>query len=220
MKMLDHINDAPGQAAEINICRPGYGASCGLCCGSHNFDCTREDLIHLMKRRASRLSSFAPEYLRGTVRRSRSGLTGSIYFPLRNFLSDEPPPLAARSPQCPFLVTDASTNYIECMLNPEAHLDGKTVDCALSYRGKVFLCPAREKLSVREFRYAAQFAEDWFFYSLVIQHDRMLGRMMRRWNDPGAINTLERKKIESELEDFRTSRMDIHELDTYFGVPR
>ncbi len=219
MKTYDGTNDAPVRSAEFSICRPGHGASCALCCGSHNFNCTREDLLGLMEHRASRLSLFSPEYLLGKVRQSRSNLTGSIYFSPVNFFLDEPPPLDESSPRCPFLAID-ETGTTGCALNREAHRHGGTVDCVLSYRGKRFMCPAGERLSTREIRFAAQFAGDWYFYSILIHNNALLSRMLREWGDPGAISAVDREPIEEELERYRVSCLDIHRIDNYYGVPR
>lgn len=36
---------------KINICRPGHGASCALCCGSHNYLASPEHISALFKER-------------------------------------------------------------------------------------------------------------------------------------------------------------------------
>jgi hypothetical protein len=203
-----------------NICRPGFGASCAMCCGSHNLSCSRDDLRRVLSARAGRLAAYSRDYLISVMRSSRSALTGSYYFPADRFAHSEPPPLFESATHCPFtgFVGDGAT--IGCILHPEPRARGEVADCFLSYRGKTCTCPAVETLEPHLVTFAAQLTGDWYYYGLLIHHAALLRKIAKRYGSPGEIDARERAGILSELEVFRTGSARVHSLDNYFGVPQ
>ncbi|TAL30730.1 MAG: hypothetical protein EPN93_19195 [Spirochaetes bacterium] len=203
----------------LNICRPGFGASCAMCCGSHNLSCTREELGRVFSARTARLEAYSREYLVSVMRSSRSALTGSYYFPAERFSIPEPPPLFESAAHCPFagFVGDGAT--IGCILHPGTRARGEIADCFLSYRGKTFTCTAGEALEPHHINFAARLTGDWFYYGLLIHHAALLKIITTRYGSPRTIDARERAGIFCALEEFRNDSARVHSLDNYFGVP-
>jgi hypothetical protein len=100
---------------KINICQPGFNASCGLCCGSHNYSARPEEIKALFEKRALVWSEKGM-----SIRHSIEKGDGSI----RERDCDLPtlPRLIADATQCPFLalLDRPGGPVIGCLIYPES----------------------------------------------------------------------------------------------------
>jgi len=60
---------------KINICRPGYGASCALCCGSHNYVLEPDEISALFKIRSGERKPEAPKRFADAIQCPHVGYT-------------------------------------------------------------------------------------------------------------------------------------------------
>lgn len=157
----------------INICRPGYGASCALCCGSHNYDAPPGEITALFR---ARLEFF---------------LDGSKKQPLL------PPKALPDALQCPHVAfTDEACSLIGCLYYHEKAMQEDTF---FKKTCKTFLCPAAEELSPEEIIYAARLCGDWFYYSLLIHEIKFLRSLMNRYPDPDKMPQKTRQDMQARL---------------------
>jgi hypothetical protein len=165
--------------SHINICRPGYGASCSLCCGSHNYRAYRKEIKSLFLRRGAMIKDFNREYILRKMAASRSNLTGSYYSEHEGapFIMSLPA-LFDDCPQCPFVGYEYEGRMVGCLLGPRDCIAGLRHECFLSYRGKIFSCRARELLD-DEIRYAARLTGDWCYYGILIHEPDLLRGFMQ-----------------------------------------
>jgi hypothetical protein len=154
------------------------------------------------------------------VRASRSNLTGSYHVPARLTGAEMPVPIIASGTQCPFTGFIDGACTIGCMLYPDAHDRGGTMDCALSYRGKVFTCPARDTLTTTEIHFAARITGDWFYYGLLIHHPSLLRHIMADGCPPDAHNNIFLTDMRNKLDELRINNPALHKIDSYFGDMR
>lgn len=202
----------------VNICRPGFGASCAMCCGSHNYRASRDAISALFAQRAEVVLRYNPSYLVRKMTASRSNLTGSYYVNRQ----DEPftpalPALFEDCPQCPFVGHTDRSGHVGCLLYPEDHPPELRHECFQSYRGKVFTCRAGEVLSDEEIQYAARLTGDWYYYSVLIHDEGMLQRLMRLWPDPGDVPEGERERMREALNKRVTRDRSLHMVHSYFS---
>jgi hypothetical protein len=201
----------------VNICRPGFGASCALCCGSHNYRASRDEIGRLFSRRSEVLAEYNKRYLIHSMSASRSNLTGSYYYggqegPLALIL----PPLFEDCPHCPFVGTVGDGRLAGCLLYPEDHPPELRQECFLSYRGKLFTCRARDVLTDEEILYAARLTGDWYYYSMLIHDEALLRRLARSWPDPADVPEGERAGMRQSLEQRIASDRSPHTVHSYF----
>ncbi len=153
----------------INPCRPGFGASCALCCGSHNYDASREEIESLFQKRRKKFRLFSSSFLIKQLRASRSNLTGS-YYPDRtidNGIIITIPKLYEDGLQCPFVcLLDDGT--VGCAIYPAHGEDDMRFDCFQNYTCKYFSCASKKILIGEEILYAARLFRDWYYYTLFI----------------------------------------------------
>jgi hypothetical protein len=199
-----------------NICRPGFGASCVLCCGSHNYRAPRGEIGMLFARRRDLLAQYNKEYLIRAMSASRSGLTGSYYYRQEETLVLTLPALFEDCPRCPFVGYTGDGRHAGCLLYPEDHPPELRQECFQSYRGKLFTCRARENLSDEEILYAARLTGDWYYYSVLIHDEAMLKRLARSWPDPENVPEGERKRMRQSLEEKIAADRSLHKVHSYF----
>ncbi|HNW28023.1 MAG TPA: hypothetical protein PKN50_06090 [Spirochaetota bacterium] len=201
----------------VNICRPGYGASCSLCCGSHNYWASLGKIEALFIRRARIIKAYARDFLIRKMIAYRSSMTGSYYVDPSNALFYITiPALFPDCPRCPFTGFIDREKTTGCLLGSEEGPPGLRHECFLSYRGKVFNCPAREDLSDEEIVYAAGLARDWFYYAILIHEPELLRRLMRDYPAPGQVPPAEREVLYRELEERVVTRRELHAIHSYF----
>jgi hypothetical protein len=199
---------------DIDICRPGFGASCALCCGSHNFRADPGEIGELFRRRAELVADLTPEFIVRRVRASRSDMTGSYYF--RNtggFDLPAPEPADPGGARCPF-VGYIGEEIVGCLLYPGG---GETRrDCIQSYGGKHFTCRAEESLDDDEILFAARLAGHWYYYSVLIQMDQLLRRVMEEYRHHGSVPSDARERLFASLEAEVRDNPELHRIHGYF----
>ncbi len=202
---------------ERSICRPGHGASCALCCCSHNYRAPYAEIDALFERRAALLSQFSRGYLIGAVRGSRSDMTGSYYFRGERVMSDVIEKRVENAFQCPFVGYIDGERTVGCVLYPDEHKCGAAFDCHQVYRSKRFTCAARDTLSESEYTYAARLCGDWYHYGALIHMPDFLGALMREHPDVRLVSFDARRAIFARIEGFIMQDDALHRIDSYFG---
>ncbi|HQF07268.1 MAG TPA: hypothetical protein PLM53_03640 [Spirochaetota bacterium] len=208
----------PVMNGNVNICRPGYGASCSLCCGSHNYRASREECEALFVRRAMIRKAYSRDFLVRKMNACRSAMTGSYYIDPSNALFDiSIPAIFPDCPRCPFVGFISRERITRCLLGPEEGQPGLRHECFLNYRGKIFTCTAREGLADEEVLYAARLARDWFYYSILIHEPDLLRRTMKNFPVPEKLQPAQRENLWEELEERIAARRDLHAVHGYFS---
>jgi hypothetical protein len=199
----------------INICRPGNGASCALCCGSHNYDVPPEELGALFLRRRRLLHYYSREYLAKMMTSARSGLTGSYRLDQGRYFYAPPQKIETGGIQCLF-TGFREDGSVGCLVHPHAGSPGMRVDCHLAYGGKTFHCAPAQELSDEEILYAAKFTGDPLYYGPLIHSPEILRDLMEKFPDPDLVPEQERAMIRERLwQEVRGPRL--HLLQGYFG---
>ncbi|MBN1532003.1 MAG: hypothetical protein JXA20_05015 [Spirochaetes bacterium] len=199
---------------DIDICRPGSGASCALCCGSHNFRAEPSEIGELFRRRAGRVAEVTPEFIVRRIRASRSDMTGSYYFRDPDCLDlPAPEPVDPAGVRCPF-VGCIGQGIVGCLLYPSGR--GERRDCLHSYGGKHFTCGADESLDDDEVLFAARLTGHWYHYSVLIQLAALLRRIMGEYRHPESVPLDRRKRLFVSLEREARENRDLHRIHGYF----
>lgn len=202
----------------VNICRPGCGASCALCCGSHNYRASRGEIEMLFRRRTAFLQDYTPDFLVKKMIASRSRMTGSYYIDQLNPLFDRVlAPLYEDCPSCPFVGFLADEKTVGCLLRGDEAPSGLHHECFLSYRGKVFSCSARGNIGDEETLYAARLFRDWYYYSIIIHEPELLRSLMRESPVPDDVTAAQRERYEMKLEGRITACRELHGMHGYFS---
>lgn len=202
---------------EITPCNPGFGASCALCCGSHNYKATYETIDAMFHDRSTLFKVYSREYIVAKIRASRSNLTGSYYFHRESDLFPAvPEPVVDGGAQCPFLGY-LETTRIGCLLSREKD-DACRRDCFYQYGGKHFICDAFHELSGEDIEYAARLTGDWRFYSILIHAPDFLKTIRHERRDPEMVPHDEMMiKIKDTLLQILHERSDLHRIHRYFS---
>ncbi len=138
--MHEYINNT------VNRCRPGYGASCALCCGSHNYVGSPEKIGGLFHERAKK--------------------KGGTPFESPENSSEEK--LFHDAMQCPHGGLDrVDTDEIGCLIYAE-HDRGAKAETFFQGTCKNFYCAAWDCLTDEEVIFAARLMGDWYYYGLFI----------------------------------------------------
>ncbi len=174
----------------INICQPGYGASCALCCGSHNIALGRAAMHAEFSRRTALFGARGAEAdgakMRppGSVPAEHTSVTA---------LHDD-------AICCPFVgFIDADRTLIGCLVYsrpPEA-------DAARGFferTCRTFSCPARETLDDAEALFAARLTGDWYYYGLLINSIPLLRELIHSHGVPGNVPDSELRTVKRRLE--------------------
>lgn len=157
---------------KVNICRPGFNASCALCCGSHNFSMSMDDLSSFLKKR----------YHQNTCDREK-------FQP--GFLED--------GMQCPFIAVSEENNIIGCVAYYDKSMLSSDSNLFFEKTCKTFLCKAAEILSDKEILFAAELAGDWYYYPLLINEVNHLRKIMKLYHSPKEVGTDYFDKIKKKL---------------------
>lgn len=174
----------------INICQPGYGASCALCCGSHNI--------------AGGRAAMHAEFSR------RTALYGGRAAEGEGAMARPPVPMPAEHPCGPSLHDDA----IRCPLAGFIDADRTLVGCLVYSRPpetdpahgffertcRTFSCAARETLEDSEALFAARLLGDWYYYGLLINSIPLLRELIHSHGVPGNVPESRLRELKSRLE--------------------
>lgn len=156
----------------VNICRPGFNASCSLCCGSHNFAMTKDELAQFFSRRNCGDISDSPVISKGL---HNDGM------------------------QCPLICLDIQKGIIGCnVYNNPASLPPE-LNLFFEKTCKTFFCKSAEILSDREILFAAELAGDWYFYPLLVGEVNHLRRMMEKYSRPNEVEEDYFEAVKKEL---------------------
>jgi hypothetical protein len=161
----------------LNICRPGFNATCSLCCGSHNYKLTPGEYDNLFKLRTVRI---------------RNGF----------YLNDNEKigEVVSGAMQCKYVgYTDQGSREIGCLIHEG---ESKMTPAEKVFFQKVcstFYCKGRDVLSKKEILFAAEMTQDWFFYPILITEIKYLQKLVNIYGDPGKISGSDLKKIKNQL---------------------
>ena len=144
----------------INICHPGYGASCSLCCGSHNYRMDIEQIEELLLKRTA--AGSPPPYKHPyTVNHEK---------------------LYRDAMQCPH-VGLSEDNEVFCLIYAEPDKKGEVLSF---FNGTCsnFFCPAWDVLTDKQVIFAARLMKDWFYYSLLINDIEAVQDLCASYSSP------------------------------------
>lgn len=202
----------------INICRPGFGASCALCCGSHNYNASKEEISILFKKRHEIFRQYNPMHLVKLMQRCRNNLTGSYYlhysFDENLFITQEK--LHEDGMQCPFVCL-FDDGIVGCAIYPNNSLIDIRYDCFQNYTCKYFSCTANDILSDEEILYAARLFNDWYYYPIFIHSIDFLRTFKESHPQIEKIGNDEIMHIKNLLERQLKTEKNIHTIHSYFS---
>jgi hypothetical protein len=147
---------------KINRCRPGFGASCSFCCGSHNYTLSPEKIEKMFIERDAKTDSRGfgnPEEACGE-RLVRDGI------------------------QCPNVGISISEPGIVCCLTYDDDHEGCGFKSFFSGTCRSFFCAAWYDLSDRQVAFAAELMKDWYYYSLLIMSTETLAALCADYESP------------------------------------
>jgi hypothetical protein len=161
----------------INICKPGFGASCALCCGSHNFNLPLEKIEILLQGRMRDSSALYYKHPHESLFEKR--------------FSD--------GMQCPNVAMDEE-NELFCLIYNDPF---KSAEVNSFFNGtcKNFYCPAWDYLSDEEVIFAAKLMSDWYYYGLLINNIEGLKELFAQYIDLAMVPYEELENIKQELHD-------------------
>jgi hypothetical protein len=165
----------------INICAPGNGASCALCCGSHN-------RVHPFEDRTAGKECLTA---RGQVR--HGPCPPAEFGPLSLRYGD--------AMSCPYVaILDGPGERIGCRIYESAREEGPQALKFFTDTCKTFFCRAWDSLSDEEVHFAAALTADWYYYSLLIHEIVALRDLCRRHGTPESVPATELEDLKHYLE--------------------
>jgi len=170
-------------ANAVNRCRPGYGASCSFCCGSHNF-------------------SFSPECIEELfISRDPESAT---------MISKHPddacePKLFRDMMQCPHIgISRSEPGLVGCLTYCDDHM-GRKFESFFNGTCKGFHCSAWKELTDRQVLFAAELMKDWYYYSLLVNSLEKVQDLCAEYESPSDVSEETLEEIKAEL---RANMMD------------
>jgi hypothetical protein len=173
----------------LNICQPGNGVSCALCCGSHNFKASPAEIKTFLIKRTEQFNRRKKIFLETFGEKNRH--TREVLF--RKWITSNPfsesviPKLYRDGIQCPFIgYIDPHNSIPGCLLYP----DTGQPDLRTSAHQKIcehFSCVAKDILTDDEITFAAALMDDWFYYSLLIHEITLLKDMHKKYKYPAEV---------------------------------
>lgn len=162
---------------KINRCRPGFGASCSFCCGSHNYTLSPDEMEDLFINRdngSSRSMSLHPE----------------------DTCAEK---LVKEGMQCPHVGISSSEPGIICCLT---YYDDHSESVFRSFFNgtcRTFMCTAWKELTDRHVIFAAKLFRDWYYYSLLINSPDIVMELCAEYDDPREIPAETVEELKTEL---------------------
>ena len=179
---------------KINICRPGFGASCALCCGSHNYLSGREDMEVMFSQRKSMVGHFCSEGLEVLSNRE------SLHILQQQLMDNSLPCHIEDAIRCPFVgFVDHDEKQLGCLIYGEGGSDPRVLH--MSTICGTFSCLSREILSDEEILFAARLTGDWYYYSLLINNITMLRELISRYPSPEHVPDAVRAQAQAALKE-------------------
>jgi hypothetical protein len=157
-------------------CRPGFGASCSFCCGSHNY-------------------TISPELIEA-IFISRDDESGRrlTWHPEESCEKK----LVRKGMQCSHVGISQSDPGLVCCLTYFDDHEGSGFESFFKGTCKNFLCAAWNELTDRQVSFAAELMKDWYYYSLLINSLDILVDLCAEYESPEDVpaEVLEELKIE------------------------
>lgn len=161
----------------INRCRPGHGASCALCCGSHNYAAAPEDIE----------SIFIDRGLDRTI-----SIHGHPEDSSGKKLFDD-------AIQCPNVGMSREDPGIICCLVYDCAPHDKKISSFFNGTCKNFFCAAWDSLTDEEVLFAAELMGDWYYYSLFINDIESLKEEFSTYGTPQHVPVSRLAEIKEKL---------------------
>jgi hypothetical protein len=163
--------------ATVNRCRPGSGASCAFCCGSHNY-------------------TVSPERIEGMfINRGRECFGHPVKHP--EDASEEK--LVRDGMQCPHVgIAPSDPGLVCCLAYFDCDLGGK-LQSFFTGTCKNFLCEAWDELTDRQVLFAAGLMGDWYYYSLLINDTGILRNICTDYSSPEDVPAETLRMLKAEL---------------------
>jgi hypothetical protein len=166
------------QNKKINICSPGYNASCALCCGSHNYDASFEEISEIFEKRTESV------YKHRSSNAAQGAFIDEDYCTLLHGVSEFTLlKVHDDAIQCPFVGYIRSTATIGCLIYPESISTDLRKKRLTGNTCRHFSCAAREVLTDDEIVFAARMMQDWYYYSLLINDIAFLKKIYQELRD-------------------------------------
>ena len=164
----------------INRCQPGYGASCSLCCGSHNYAMPPERIQDMFMDRDRACSKRPLQHMEVAC--------------AEKLFSDEL--------QCPNVGMQETEPGVLCCLVYGEHDRGEEFESFFNGTCKTFHCPAWYCLTDRQVLFAARLMGDWYYYALLINDIESVQDLCARYNRPEDVSAEELASLKSDLVEF------------------
>jgi len=166
-------------------CQPGFNASCALCCGSHNYRGSYNEIDTLFRRRLQCFSNMLF---------CSNDLTAILQACFQELSLITLPPHDPHATQCPFVAyTDTSYTTIGCLLYPYCN----SFDYRSLFMGSIcntFCCRVNSPEFYDKVKSVAKLCGDWYYYSLII-HDMKLVETIVRTPTPDSIETCKQNAV-------------------------
>lgn len=163
---------------KVNPCRPGHGASCAFCCGSHNYTLQPELVEEIFTKRESN--------------------PATIYCSRHPEESDNEK-LVQDGMQCPHIGISESEPGIVCCLVYTNDCKKPALKSFFDGTCKNFYCTAWNELTADQVLFAAGLMQDWYYYSLLINCNDLLVELYADYGCPSDVPALKLEEIKKEL---------------------
>lgn len=174
-------------SGKINICQPGHNASCGLCCGSHNYKAPPDEIAELFRKRTEQFNRVKRS---GHGNSEISGHNGEIE-KLKEYIHSDSrteltlPKMHPDGIQCPSLgFIDHDKNIIGCLLYHTNDIPDLRFHSFQDHTCKNFFCTAKNILTEDEIIFASELMRDWYYYSLIINEIDLLKELIAKCRYP------------------------------------
>ncbi|MBN1501199.1 MAG: hypothetical protein JW982_13640 [Spirochaetes bacterium] len=169
-------NRVMNNSGKINPCKPGFGASCSFCCGSHNFMLPPEEIENIL-----------------AERNINAGLRKNLNqkdFSFKKICDD--------TLQCPHMGM-VEPGIIGCLAYNDADFNSEFQEFFNSVC-KEYYCAACKELTDRQILFAAELMHDWYYYSLLIYNIDILLDLYAEHQIPGDVPDDILESVKAELE--------------------
>ncbi len=168
------------ETTTVNRCRPGFNASCALCCGSHNYLLSPDQLEEMFLDRTR--GCFQPEIKHPEVSNAEKLFHEEIQCPNIGMRSSEP-------------------GMIGCLAYDDENF--QTNEAGVFFKGmcKSFYCPAWYDLTDRQILFAAQLMGDWYNYSLFINDTESVREICAEYRHPEEVPAEFLEMVKEELKE-------------------
>lgn len=150
----------------VNPCRPGFNASCSLCCGSHNYTVSIDRIEEIFIKRCNEKNSLHKKHPEDS--------------------SEEK--LVHDGMQCPLIgISESEPWLLSCLIYSDSN---KEEELKSFFNGtcRNFFCTAWHNLTERHILFAAELMQDWYYYSLLINSPDIIMELCAEYDNPDDIS--------------------------------